>query len=310
MHVVVACTDRKRSGADKAVRLRSVPPGSTGARFDHWWSALASAPSRIPARDLYVGDHWAVARTLPESASRAGYRPTLWVASAGYGLVPETALLAPYSATFNQDSPDAVAAPSDDPRSARQEWWSHLSQRNLNGEDPRSLTELAERVGSGAVIMLVASPAYVAALEADLVSALCTQRRRFIVVTSKLGRQSAALHDVWVPATAGLRMSLGGALTSLHARVARRLIENVEPAKLDAHGAREHVARLAARAPALPRFQRDKSDDDDVQTFIRAALLSEPGASHTRLLREYRAAGRACEQSRFRDLFYVTRGNR
>jgi hypothetical protein len=104
-------------------------------------------------------------------------------------------------------------------------------------------------------------------------------------------------------------MSLGGALTSLHVRVARRLLEGIEPQRLDAQTARHCVEVVAARSPELPAFQRSRADDDDVKTFIRAALLADPGVSHTRLLREYRAAGSACEQSRFRELFFATRGN-
>ena len=52
----------------------------------------------IAAHDLYCGDHWAVAKGL--AAGAQSRRVELWVASAGYGLVPASAPLKPYAATF------------------------------------------------------------------------------------------------------------------------------------------------------------------------------------------------------------------
>lgn len=312
LHLVVACADRKRSSAGTPARLGDVDARSAADRCAAWWRLLSGTPARTPARDLYVGDHWSIAKRLPDAARRSGYQPHLWVASAGYGLVPDAALLAPYSATFSVDSPDSIATAGQDPRSASQHWWEQLSRRRVGRDDhPRSLTELAERAGSGAIVMVVASPAYVGALEKDLEGVLRSRKRvRLMLLTSSPGPEADALRPFWIPTTAPLRMALGGALTSLHARVARRLLEKIAPADLDAETARQHVSRLASRAPELPTIQRSRSDDDEVRKFIRQALRSSDSNSHTRLLREYRASGRACEQTRFRELFLAERGGR
>jgi hypothetical protein len=50
--------------------------------------------------------------------------------------------------------------------------------------------------------------------------------------------------------------------------------------------------------------KRVPATDTEVMSYIRAQLDRDPKARHTRLLREYRGAGYACEQSRFRDLFH------
>jgi hypothetical protein len=55
--------------------------------------------------------------------------------------------------------------------------------------------------------------------------------------------------------------------------------------------------------------QRERADDDQVRAFIRNAIRKQQDLSHTRLLREFRASGRACEQKRFRDLFALEAGN-
>ncbi|MEZ4298997.1 MAG: hypothetical protein R3B70_28875 [Polyangiaceae bacterium] len=151
----------------------------------------------------------------------------------------------------------------------------------------------------------MASPAYLEALERDLVDvvSLGHDHTRLVLLTSAPGPADKSLHPHWVPTAAALRMMLGGALTSLHVRVARRLIQKISPTDFDANHARAHIERLLARSPDVPILRRDRGDDQDVRTYIRAALQANRAASHTGLLREYRASGRACEQSRFRELF-------
>ena len=312
LHLVVACADRKRASAGSPARLGTVAAASSAERCAAWWRLLNSVPARTPARDLYVGDHWSIAKDLPNCARRAGYEPHLWVASAGYGLVTEDAVLASYSATFSVDSPDSVVSAHPDAREASQQWWSHLAQRRLRGEDqPRFLTELAERATPGAVLMLVASPAYVVAMERDL-ERIATRgaRVRLMLVTSNPGPEAVGLRESWIPTTATLRMSLGGALTSLHTRVARWLLEKISPAEMNAETARRHIERLASCAPELPTIQRTQADDDQIRKFIRQSIRRDAGTSYTRLLREYRTSGHACEQSRFRALFVAEREGR
>ena len=43
--------------------------------------------------------------------------------------------------------------------------------------------------------------------------------------------------------------------------------------------------------------------DQEVRAFVRDRLADDPQATHTRLLRELRDSGRACEQQRFAGLF-------
>lgn len=301
----MACADRKRAAAGAPVRLGAIKPGSAAERCAAWWRSLSAAKADTAARELYAGDHWAVGRELPGAARTSGFAPRLWVASAGYGLVPEEARLAAYSATFAADSPDTVLSPAESPRERSQSWWRELGRRRLLGhDDPRSLADLAVRAAPGATLMVVASPTYVAALERDLEEALAARRNlRLLLITSAPGPKAEQLADFWIPSTANLRMELGGALTSIHARVARRLLEQFDPSTLDAESARGYTRRLADRAPKLPTIDRRRGDDQQVRSFIQSALRRDDRLTHTQLLREYRASGFACEQRRFRDLF-------
>ncbi|NJK30916.1 MAG: hypothetical protein HC927_00130 [Deltaproteobacteria bacterium] len=53
--------------------------------------------------------------------------------------------------------------------------------------------------------------------------------------------------------------------------------------------------------PDIPK--REPSTDEVVQTFIDEQLRENPKLGWTPLLRRWRSNGRACEQSRFRDLY-------
>jgi hypothetical protein len=310
LHLIVACADRKSVAAGPPVRLGAVKAGPVSERCSRWWNLLAFAPARTPARDLYVGGHWSVAKELPALARARGFAARLWVCSAGYGLVPAETPLASYSATFAADMDDSVAPKGADWRPVARTWWTELSKRRLPQQNsPRTLDALADSAAPGSVFLVVASRAYIVAMERDI-GAIVEGRRRIRLVLVTSGSESVAdrFRDYTVPATAALRMSLGGALNSLHARVARRLLETLSPAKMDAATARRHVEQLAARGPKLPAIKRAAADDDDIRRFIRKALLRDAPQAHTRLLREYRAAGHACEQGRFRDLFMAEKG--
>ena len=58
----------------------------------------------------------------------------------------------------------------------------------------------------------------------------------------------------------------------------------------------------------MPQDGRQKMTDDDVRDFIRQALMRDPRAAQTKLLRSLRDTGRACEQARFKRLFIEVRG--
>jgi hypothetical protein len=59
----------------------------------------------------------------------------------------------------------------------------------------------------------------------------------------------------------------------------------------------------------LEQFNREPLTDEAVRQYIRVAMKKNPSVRHTPLLRQLRAAGNACEQSRFRSLFQEIQGS-
>ncbi|HEU4729010.1 MAG TPA: hypothetical protein VFT22_13995 [Kofleriaceae bacterium] len=136
-------------------------------------------------------------------------------------------------------------------------------------------------------------------------------RGAVILVSSKLPVRLASLKKCWLPSQAGLQEALGGALVSLHARTARHLLAMLEPklfTKENVSAMREKLEE--AMGEKKPRVSGTGMSDDEVLAFIRKRLGELPKASHTGLLRELRASGRACEQGRFRRLFAQAAGKR
>jgi hypothetical protein len=278
-------------------------------RFASWWRALGRdrSPTRSAA-ELYAGDHWTVIRELPELGARAGLAVRLWVASAGYGLVPAEAPLRSYAATFTPGHADSVAVAGTPGRKATREWWQRLGrEEGPDASAPRTIAALV-RAHPEATFLVVAAPRYVAALEDDLVEALGLLRNheKLLIVSGMPGPVVEVLRGSWVPSVASLQSSLGGARTSLHARLARRIIAEAGECGLEATAVRERFQELAHRAPPPPRYDRTVVDDDEVRRFVVAQLRENPGATHTRALRDFRSTGHACEQSRFRRIFRET----
>ena len=304
LNIVVSCTDRKRFSVPVGLRVRAIRDMPLKQRFERWWDRLSEARAQpIQAQDLYMGDHWQICRSLPEIAKEKGFRPNLWITSAGYGLVAADALLHPYSATFATGQPDAVVTATEGPQGLRR-WWSLLAGRQgpLRGA-PRTLTEVV-RSAPRCHVLLVCSPTYVRALSDDLVEAVdeMAHRDQFLIVTSP-SSMSPALQEQVIPSEGRLRGLVGGALPSLHARVARRILGEVGVSRLSASDIRTRYEALLRRTPALPRHDRIAMTDAQVHRYIRASLRRQPTLTRTPMLRELRDSGYACEQARFRTIF-------
>src|SRR5688500_14305908 len=98
--LVVACSQRKRVPVPARLQLRSVRSRATD-RVVQWNARLRNADApRLPAGELYAGDHWHSVVKAYEQARLYSSGAELWVISAGYGLVRADKRIKPYSATF------------------------------------------------------------------------------------------------------------------------------------------------------------------------------------------------------------------
>jgi hypothetical protein len=154
--------------------------------------------------------------------------------------------------------------------------------------------------------MLVASPTYVAALEEDLAIAASTLHRpdHLLIVSTPSALAKGALARHWVPSSAHLQAHFGGSRQSLHARVARDILQRArsEAGFLDAPAVRGYYEQLIRRSDPPKRYGRTPMTDDQVRQFIVQELRTDT-RSCSATLRLLRDRGLACEQQRFKRIF-------
>jgi hypothetical protein len=295
VHVVVTCTNRKTKPVPPALHLRNVVGGDVAASARAWISRLegASVPT-VSASELYAGEHWTVARQIP-AHPHGGTQVQLWVCSAGYGLIPAETPIRPYAATFTAGHKDSI--PGDD---AGRSWWKALGAwKGPAPQSPHSMQTLVE-ADPRALFVLALSPPYVRACQDDVLAAIGSLADSDQLMVVSVGTRGGALADYVVPADARLQAHLGGTRQALNARIAAHLVSR---GIVNRTQAVEDLTALLAAQPPIPRYDRKKLSDKEVFTLINEAFVRSPGISASRLLRELRDDGYACEQQRFGLLF-------
>ncbi|MEU9120104.1 hypothetical protein AB0C96_09620 [Streptomyces sp. NPDC048506] len=266
-------------------------------RASNWQKRIRTATARggsaLPSlTELYRGDHWTRSRRLTAAASDAGYKTQLWVASAGLGLQPvepETETAPAYAATFSTRHADSVATSA----AENAQWWGHLQE----GTGRATLQELGQR---GPVLMVL-SEVYASAMEAELL-ALGALGGEALLIGGL--REVPGVHRV--RSDAGLSHALGGTLTSLNVRMAASWLEHSKDGTLTSPATQNAWSEWAAATTKPVKYNREPMSDEDVIVFIKRETATLPGVSRTRLLRALRDDGKACEQSRFANLYKKT----
>lgn len=258
------------------------------------------------AGDLYGGEHWQVALSLPAEGERRRRSVNLWVCSAGYGLVPVDALLRPYGATFTSGQADSVLRPGA-AASDLALWWQELAAWDgpVPGQ-PRTIAGVAASDPSASVLAVL-SPPYLRACGRDLTAAAAVAGERLSVLCAG-GAPAGPLSALTLPADGRLQAAVGGTRGSLNVRIAAHLL-GTHAGRFTRSALAATLADLLECQPPMPRYDRQELDDAAVMRFISQALdgLNGSAPAATPLLRRLRDAGFACEQGRFASLYRLVK---
>ena len=304
LHIVLACTARKRASEPGYPRLRNVARAPVSDRVTKWVAMVSTAPQRHVAANLYAGEYWQTARKLASRAESAG-GTGVFVVSAGLGLVGIDDAVPMYGATLAARHPDSVLASSDPtaPSHVRRQWWDELTRADvLRRSGPQRLVDLGEG-GSKARVMVCVGRDYLDAVVPDLqdlVGRLGDPERMMVFAS---GAPLVGLEDSWVAISGSLRLVLGGSLSSTSLRAAKAVLAELGTSSPSADKARCVVAALTASAGKLPTYDRQRQHDDAILDWIHDHLAEVPNATKTAALRCFRDGGKACEQGRFGRLF-------
>ena len=310
VNVIVSCTNRKRFASVPETCARRVRGDDLGTRLARWRKNLRSAATEDhPANDVYMGDHWSVVRTIPDVARTAGLRVQLWVCSAGYGLIrPETPIKA-YQATFARGEDDYIGAGLAEDEHTLQRWWDGVCSYRfpMQGEAPRTFAGLAAAFPHTPMLVALSAD-YLNAVAGDLARVLA--RPYFYDHLAIISCGTEQPHSTWkhhlLPCDGSLACALGGALTSLNARVARYLLQSLTKEDLTVDSLKK-IAMSINRTSGTPAPSRTPQSDGSVAAFIRKGLAQFPRATKTKLLQEFRGSGQACEQKRFGAIYAQVR---
>lgn len=311
VNLIVTCTSRKTQTPARGFRLRDLREKSVSVRAHQWIEKLRTRVSAnepyAEAFKLYCGEYWSVVRELPTAARQSRVSIRFWICSAGYGLITPDSEVRSYSATFSPEERDCVTRGLDAAarRVAAQQWWKQIAMwSGPRGNRVRSLTSLA-RSYPRTPLLVVASPDYLHALEKDLIGALDgLSDPDLLLIVSAGTRSFGKLSDNLVPCDARLQSLVGGTRSSLNIRIAKLLIERSGKMRLGVERISAELGRLLSRQPPIENYQRRAATDQQVRTFIRnQAYRSGMVVSRSALLRKFRDSGKACEQSRFANLY-------
>ncbi len=304
IHLVATCSKAKQLQAPSRLQLRSLPArGADDCRAQAWLRRLQEVTgAATPACQLYRGDHWSCVQSIHRELQPRG--GCVWVCSAGYGLVSFDAPLHCYDATFTPGQANSVAAPGQLVTPIVTAWWQTLAQwEGPCPGQPRTLTELVERHPGDFFLVAVSEP-YLRALAADLMSAV--ERLASpddLALLCAGGDDCPALAAFRLPCDARLQSLVGGALTSLNVRLARRALQELSPEEWSLASLRQCFAQWCRNCPSRPPRGRTPLSDQRLRQFIRRELAAAPRARASSLLHRLRDRDLACEQKRFFRLF-------
>ena len=245
IHVIVTCSNQMSLPIPGRLQLGQVSGHSVAQRARRWIARLNRANSvpKLPARDLFAGEHWSVARKFP-ALHRPGEDIHEWVCSAGYGLIPVEAPIMPYHATLTPGQADSVPG-------VAASWWLALSEWTGPAPDcPRSIRALVA-ADPTALFIFVLSKSYLRACGVDITAATAYIKdpNQLLIVSAGAGPQGD-LAGFLVPADARLQAQLGGTRRALNARIGAHLLSTGVRTR-DGHWAPGTPAGGTATHPSL-----------------------------------------------------------
>jgi hypothetical protein len=319
LHIIATCGNRKSQSP--LASLGDVPGKTIKVRANRWWRTLSDLrrtefAALAQAHQLYTGQYWSIVRQLPEEVRKQALRPSLWVVSAGYGLVSGNDRLLPYSATFTPGHVDSVYNRNLG-RNHNEDWWSELSQLHLtHSVGPRTLSRLMSDFCSDR-FLIIASSQYVSAIQSDLIRGRSSLRKKdnLVLISSRTNSINEKLRRNLVTTDARLLCSpacpencslhlLGrGVRGSIGALLARYLVSKMQTWGFSAARFTCEIETALKDMPSPSVTKRTSVTNSEIKKFIKTSMSSNRNASATTLLRSLRDSGKACEQKRFKQLY-------
>jgi len=308
--LIMACTKRKHGEVQPQMRFHSLGCMSTEQLVKEWAKRIKSTKRCFPVDKLYCGGGWAHSIGAYTKAQELFGNVSLYVLSAGLGLLSVENSIPPYSATFAPD-PDQIAKhiiETDSVTEAHRKWWQMINM-TLNNK-PQNLSGLHYFD----YIFLSASADYLKAINNDLATLaeiLGPERLSVTSVGVSPTSLDATVQQCLLPIDISIETILPGPRSTINQRTLHWIFDIVLPnVKLDISLIRSEidkqmVACHMAQASQLKR-EINKMNDEEIIKWIQLQISGDQDISKYKLLRNFRQS-RSCEQKRFSKLIDVVR---
>jgi len=304
INVVVTCAARKAEPASALARVKNLKKRTLKGRFTEWSMRMSrNRENMVKAIDLYRGNSWSIIRKLQKDRKH-GKIIRLWIISAGHGLISADTLVAPYAATFADGHADSVK-PFRPQSTTAGDWWKKLIQwRRQARHKVSSISEIAKSYPDEPMVIAI-SKEYLSATYDDIVEArkLLPSPDKIVIICTG-AKKNGDLADNFLPCDARFENHFHCCRGDLNAYLLESVVKSHAASEISASKLKASFKRKLEKLPKVTLQNRSRLLDRDLEAFIALNLLDGGGGSHTNLLRLLRSEGCACEQKRFRKLFF------
>lgn len=248
-----------------------------------------------PAREVYAGDYW---RKIIDTEKTLKGQCSLWVISAGMGLIHADTQIPNYSATFAGKNEDSVGQDI----AGKHAWWQLLVNWRRKKSSIGTISDLAKQ-NPDAVFLVAISATYLAFIMDDLaeVRQILSSPDNLMVICSGV-HSNKKLGDSLLPVDARFQPLVGGARTSLNSRIVLHFAKEFKDKKITAKSLRNYLSAVGKNLNSLVVYDRKKMSDNDLFDFIKNESKGKKSSASS-LLKKLRAEGFACEQKRFSNIY-------
>lgn len=302
--VVTNCTNRKRGIITPLLSASSLNRASISKVAAQWINRLRVAPAVKHARDVYCG------RSFREAeASALDLGASLYIVSAGLGIVDSNRRVPVYDLTTAPGTGNTILNRIVGARTP-QSWWSLISHRTPFG---LCLMDMLAKHPTDLILIALSRP-YVELIHEELVQITPGQSTRLRFFGKNLEKALPhTLANNWMPYDDRLD-SAGHGYSGTQADFAQRALRHfvkeilLRSAKNTcAANHRTLVLSSIANLEIRKAPRRNKLDDNGVGAAIRDNWVRGKGQSSELLRILRRELDIACEQNRFRTIYYTVK---
>lgn len=298
INLVASCTSSKRLSTD-SLEFHRLRRGDSLAVAAEWLERCRSGDVRATPSALYAGGAWNLSIKSRELAAEFG-EVRFSVISAGFGLVSSEEALPGYSATFapGLDRVGNRLTDSGTMGERHRRWWKAINATRSGEAAPLS------RLQSADLCLIVCGSDYIGAIRDDIseLAGMCGPQQLVVVsVGIRPSTVEGPLRACLLPVPITYERVDPGPRATINQRVALWVIRTIKQKGRWQRDELETALRdsLSTQPSESPRLMRRKPIPEEIESFIKERLMVDPGASASRLLREFRDSGLQCEQSRF-----------